>query len=66
MWHITPIDLGVEFLNPTDTLLEVNHILYNLVNSDIVIDKKKYSKTDYASLMKMRLFLSEMKKIDEK
>ena len=62
MWHITPIDLGVEFLNPTDTLLEVNHILYNLVNSDIVIDKKKYSKTDYASLMKMRLFLSEMKR----
>lgn len=61
LWHITPADLGTEFLDPTETLLEINSELYDFVNSDRPIDKKCYSKTDYASLIKMRNFLSKVK-----
>ena len=62
LWHITPADLGVEFMDPTDTILTADEKLYNLVNNaDIKIDKNAYSKSNYNSLIKMQKFLSRVR-----
>lgn len=62
LWHITPADIGIEFFDPTNTLLSADESLYNLVNDpDTVIKKQNYSESDYASLLKMRSFLQEVK-----
>lgn len=60
LWHFTPADLGQEFLNQTETLLETDGQLYTLACSNTPLNKRQYSKTDYASVMKMRKFIAEV------
>ena len=37
LWHITPADIGIEFFDPTSSLLEANEELYNLVNDTKIL-----------------------------
>lgn len=61
LWHITPVDLGAEFFDPTNTVLSADEHLYHLVNSpDVLVNKQQYSKTDYQCILRMRRFLSEV------
>lgn len=62
LWHITPADLGVEFFDPTDTVLTTDARLYQLVNDPTVeINKRAYSKKDYQGLLRMRKFLRKVR-----
>ena len=62
LWHVTPTDLGVEFLDPTDTALSTDAALYQLVNdTSIPISKQDYSQKDYAALLRMRKFLQKVR-----
>lgn len=62
LWHVTPADLGVEFFDPTETVLSTDEKLYKLVNDpSITIDKHMYSKKDYQSLLYMRKFLHNVR-----
>jgi len=62
LWHITPADLGVEFLDPTNTVLSADEKLYQLVNdTSIPVRKQDYSESDYRSLLFMRRFLSTVR-----
>lgn len=61
LWHITPADLGLEFLDPSDTVLSADEKLYKLVNDPTIkIDKHSYSKKDYEYLLLMRNFLHKV------
>lgn len=58
LWHVTPADIGVEFFDPTDTVLTSDEKLYQLVNDpSIPVDKTDYSKKDYKAIAFMRSFL---------
>lgn len=62
LWHITPADLGTDFLDPTDTVLSADEKLYQLVNNpNAKIDMHAYSKKDYEALLRMRKFLSKVR-----
>ncbi len=62
LWHVTPADLGVEFFDPTETVLSTDEKLYRLVNDPgVAIDKHVYSKKDYQSLLYMRKFLHNVR-----
>ncbi|MBP3388376.1 MAG: hypothetical protein J6K98_00715, partial [Clostridia bacterium] len=63
LWHVTPVDLGVEFFDPTSTTLEANESLYRLVNDpNCMVQKAAYSKQDYKALLNMRSFLAEVRR----
>lgn len=62
LWHVTPVDLGNEFYDPTVSALETGSELYALINDPSVRpDKSRYSKSDYQAIMRMRSFLSEVR-----
>lgn len=61
LWHITPVDLGAEFFDPTNTTLSADEELYRLVNTpSAAVKKNQYSKQDYRCLLRMRRFLSSV------
>lgn len=61
LWHITPVDLGVEFFDPTSTALSADEHLYRLVNTPSeAVEKNRYSKHDYQCVLGMRRFLSRV------
>lgn len=64
LWHVTPAALGGEFYDPTDTILNADEALYRLVNTpSIAVDRRQYSKRDYASIQNMRRFLSRVREL---
>lgn len=66
LWHVTPADIGVEFFDPTDTVLTSDEKLYQLVNDpSIPVDKTDYSKKDYKAIAFMRSFLQKVKTAGE-
>ena len=63
LWHLTPVDLGIEFYDPTTTALEAGPALYALVNDpDARPDRDRYSKADYKAVRKMQEFLEEVRR----
>lgn len=62
LWHVTPTDLGVEFLDPSITTLEADEKLYALVNDpNATVDRKAYSKIDFEAIGRMRAFLGSVR-----
>lgn len=62
LWHVTPVDLGVEFFDPTTSALEANAAFYAMVNDPSRRpDRRQYSKEDYRAILKMQKFLSEVR-----
>ncbi len=66
LWHVTPVHIGTEFFDPVTSVLEANEALYTLVNSDTALSKTAYSKTDYASIVRMRTFIQKIKRYPER
>ncbi len=62
LWHVTPVHIGTEFFNPTTSVLDANEELYSIVNGDKAVSKGRFTPDDYKSIMRMREFLSEIKK----
>jgi hypothetical protein len=61
LWHIIPGDIGEEFINPTNTMLDVDPSFYEILTDDSAeISKENYSKSDYAYLRKMREFIGRL------
>lgn len=61
LWHITPVDIGVEFFDPTNSVITNDAELYRIANDEYLqIEKNKYNKEDYRAIIKMRRFLSEV------
>ena len=58
LWHVTPVHIGTEFLDPTTSLLEADEEIYLPVNSNEPIPKGKYNPADYRSVKRMQNFLS--------
>ncbi|MBQ8893516.1 MAG: hypothetical protein IJ043_03810 [Clostridia bacterium] len=62
LWHVTPVDLGVEFFDPSDTTLAADESLYRLVNDpELPVDKQAFSRQDYKAIQEMRRFLEEVR-----
>lgn len=62
LWHLTPVDLGIEFYDPTTSALETGQALYDLVNDpDRRPDRSRYSKSDYRAIRKMKDFLGDVR-----
>lgn len=63
LWHVIPIDLGVQFLDPTSSALEVDEALYVIVNDpNIKIAKQSYSDADYHAICFMRSILGNIQR----
>lgn len=62
LWHITPVDIGFSFSDPTVSSLEGDSEFYNIVNSaELNISRKDYSKSDYSSIETARDYLTGVK-----
>ena len=62
LWHITPTDLGVEFFDPSTSVLTADQELYRLVNNSLVpLNKTRFSSNDYNAILKMRKFLTNVR-----
>ena len=62
LWHITPADLGVEFFDPSTSVLTADQKLYRLVNNPLCpLKKEQYSDNDYKAILKMRDFVSNVR-----
>ena len=47
LWHVTPTDIGVEFLDPTDTALATDEWFYHIANHpEVPIARQDFSKSD--------------------
>lgn len=62
LWHIIPVDLGVDFYNPTASSLVADESLYEIVNHpEMIADEKLYASGDYKSLKNIWSFLARLK-----
>ena len=61
LWHITPADLGVEFFDPSNSVLTADQELYHLVNNPAYPpNKSRFSASDYNAILKMRRFVNNV------
>lgn len=62
LWHITPANLGIEFIDATNTTLEANSELYRMVNDpEYTIDRTRYNGTDYDTIQRIRHFINKVR-----
>ena len=62
LWHVTPTDIGVEFLDPTDTALATDEWFYHIANHpEVPIARQDFSKSDYKSIKNIRRFLKNVR-----
>lgn len=61
LWHITPADIGVQFVNLTSSALEANEELYSLIHENKEIPKT-YSHEDKKCIQYMQSYFLEIAK----